>query len=365
MTGEQSNFSGFMAKPMNCDLRRSWPAFNAMGLLVLLSLAFFGLVLIAKPVNAQKKESSATQAVGNHDPKERIANRQVGLYAESNRPCQNDKQISKPLSPGDASVPKPFAYYLFLGAEAWGYPGPGPDTIIQPGDSVHVVLYGGLSFEGALTVDPHGNISLPKVGSIPVRNIRGAELQSVIESAVRRARIERVHVYADLMSLLPVGVYVTGFVDRPGHYYGDRMYGVLSYLIMAGGVDPWCGSFRSVRVIRNDRTLVSFDLYDFKIKGKVPLVRMEEGDHIVVDPVGNVFTAVGKVRNHNRFEFRSQYVTGSQVTELARPAPGVSHVSVRGIRGNQPFNTEVSIKYFQSMRIYDQDQVRFSFGLSP
>ncbi|MEM0326249.1 MAG: hypothetical protein QW733_04400, partial [Desulfurococcaceae archaeon] len=57
--------------------------------------------------------------------------------------------------------------------------------------------------------------------------VRNAELNNVIESAVRKVFKDLVGVYASLETAVPVKVFVTGFVRNPILYYLDRAGGKL------------------------------------------------------------------------------------------------------------------------------------------
>lgn len=274
------------------------------------------------------------------------------------------RQVVQPTQeppPTEYAGPTPFAYDLFTGQfSAERGLTINPDYVVKPGDQILVRMWGAQSFEGVQKVDLQGNIFLPEVGPIPVDGIRNAELQPRILSFVRRVFTERVQVYTNLLSTQPVGVFVTGAVNQPGHYAGDRTDSPLYYLDRARGIDPERGSFRNVRVIRRGRVVAVIDLYEFKTEGRMPAVQMEAGDRIVVEAIGNTFVAIDKVRNVNRFEFRAKSISGNEAIRLAQPTPRASHVSIRGLRNGRPFNTYVSLKRFRSMRVYDGDRLRFS-----
>jgi protein involved in polysaccharide export with SLBB domain len=50
-----------------------------------------------------------------------------------------------------------------------------------------------------------------------------------------------------------VGVFVSGYVHRPGLYNGTSMDSLLHYLDQAGGIDPERGSFLVVQVKRGSQ----------------------------------------------------------------------------------------------------------------
>ncbi|MFT2542688.1 polysaccharide biosynthesis/export family protein, partial [Escherichia coli] len=97
-------------------------------------------------------------------------------------------------------------------------------------------------FDGALQVDPKGNIFLPNVGPVKVAGVSNSQLNALVTSKVKEVYQSNVNVYASLLQAQPVKVYVTGFVRNPGLYGGVTSDSLLNYLIKAGGVDPERGS---------------------------------------------------------------------------------------------------------------------------
>jgi protein involved in polysaccharide export with SLBB domain len=133
--------------------------------------------------------------------------------------------------------------------------------------------------------DPQGNIFLPQVGPIKVLGIANKNLQQQVEAAVRRVFRANVYSYASLAAAQPVRIFVGGNVMRPGLYNGTSMDSLLNYLDQAGGIDPERGSFLTVQVKRGSSVRATFNLYDFLLKGQLPLLQLNDGDVIFVPPL--------------------------------------------------------------------------------
>ena len=75
-----------------------------------------------------------------------------------------------------------------------------------------------------------------------------------------------------------------GSVDFPGMYTVAGNSTILSALDMAGGPSE-NGSFRSIELKRDNRTIAEFDLYDVFIEGNINFKhRLRAGDVILVNP---------------------------------------------------------------------------------
>ena len=223
-----------------------------------------------------------------------------------------------------------FGAQLFSGAFAnAGATQFNPDYLVAGGDSLQVRLWGAFEFDSALTVDPQGNIFLPHVGPVSVRGVRNQELQGVVAAAVRRVFRANVNSYASLAAAQPVRVFVGGFVYRPGLYSGTSMDSLLHFLDQAGGIDPERGSFLNVQIKRGAQVRASVNLYDFLLKGSMPLHQLGNGDVIFVEPRQSMVKVSGLVESAKRFEFtRVAQPTVAELARLAKLDPKATHVRV-------------------------------------
>jgi protein involved in polysaccharide export with SLBB domain len=79
---------------------------------------------------------------------------------------------------------------------------------------------GAFQYDGALTVDPKGNIFLPNIGPLKVSGMTNAQLNNTVTSKIKEVYTSNVNVYASLLQAQPVKVFVTGYVRSPGLYGG-------------------------------------------------------------------------------------------------------------------------------------------------
>ncbi|MBV8043829.1 polysaccharide biosynthesis/export family protein, partial [Pluralibacter sp.] len=145
-----------------------------------------------------------------------------------------------------------FGAQLFTGATADSGAGIGfnPNYVIGLGDTIQIRLWGAFNFDGALPVDPKGNIFVPNVGPLKVNGVTNGQLNSLVTAKVKEVYQSNVNVYASLLQAQPVKVFVTGYVRNPGLYGGVASDSLLSYLSKAGGVDSERGSYVDITVKR-------------------------------------------------------------------------------------------------------------------
>jgi protein involved in polysaccharide export with SLBB domain len=203
-----------------------------------------------------------------------------------------------------------------------------PDYKLAIGDRVALRMWGAFTYEAIQPVDAQGNVFLPNVGPIRVADVRNADLNRIVQSAVRKVYRSNVGVYATLEASQPVRVYVTGYVPAPGQYAGLAAESILGYLSRAGGVDPERGSYIDVQVIRGGQDRGVFSLYDFLLDGALPPIQLQDGDSIVVGGRHNTVRVTGEVFNAYGFEFQEDSIPAIELLKLARPKPTATHVSI-------------------------------------
>jgi len=240
-----------------------------------------------------------------------------------------------------------------------------PDYLVAVGDRIHLRLWGGFTFDSVAVVDPQGNIFLPQVGPIKVLGIANKNLQQQVEAAVRRVFRANVYSYASLAAAQPVRIFVGGNVMRPGLYNGTSMDSLLNYLDQAGGIDPERGSFLTVQVKRGSSVRATFNLYDFLLKGQLPLLQLNDGDVIFVPPIANRVRVSGLVNNAKRFEFAQGSETVAQLMQLAKPQAQATHVRIARNTGTVKNTEYYPLQEANALVLQNGDELEFTADKKP
>ena len=259
-----------------------------------------------------------------------------------------------PAIPAVAAVPAPkqqldyaanissdvFGANLFTGAFAReGATQFNPEYAVAVDDKIQVRLWGAFEFDAPVTVDAQGNIFLPHAGPVPVLGVRNQDLQRLVDAAIGKVFKSNVFSYASLAAAQPVRIFVSGFVNRPGLYSGTSMDSLLHFLDQAGGIDPERGSFLNVQVKRGSQVRATINLYDFLLKGNMPLKQLANGDVIFIEPRQNTVNVKGLVSNAKRFEFSHSTLSVADLMALTKPQAVATHVRVVRNTGDT-LNTE-------------------------
>ena len=240
-----------------------------------------------------------------------------------------------------------------------------PDYVVAIGDQVQVRLWGAYNFDAVMPVDPQGNIFIPNVGPIKVIGVRNQNLQELVSAAVGRVFRSNVNAYASLAAAQPVRIFVGGNVVRPGLYSGTSMDSLLHFLDQAGGIDVDRGSFLSVQVKRGATVRANINLYDFLLRGVMPLIQLADGDVIFVQPRQKTVLVRGLAETTKRIEFSGNEQTVSDLAAIAKPLPSATHVRVVRNTGSVR-----NIEYYQMAEaarvvLRDGDELEFTADKKP
>lgn len=198
----------------------------------------------------------------------------------------------------------------------------GGDYILGPGDVLRIYIWGDPVDMGSLQstyeipVAEDGRMFFPPVGRISVWGTSIARVQDLLidQLKLRYRNFELDIVPAEVRQ---IPVFVSGFVKQPGLVTANSLWSILDVLSAAGGVSK-DGSLREVKIVRPQGT-VSVDLYDLFIFGKGNLPKIQEGDVVLVPPIGNVVAGGGEVVRPGIYELAK----GETIEDLLRFTGGV------------------------------------------
>jgi protein involved in polysaccharide export with SLBB domain len=212
----------------------------------------------------------------------------------------------------------------------------GPDYVVGPGDGLAIDLWGGVSQRFFRVVDREGRISLPEAGPVLVSGRTLGEVQQSVQQLLR-TQFRDISTDVSLSRLRTVRVYVVGDVAEPGAYDISSLSSPLNALFAAGGVTPR-GSLRALKHYRGNRLVEEVDAYDLLLRGvRVTPGRLENGDTLVVPPLGPQVTVEGMVRRPAIYELHGE-TSLEEALELAGgilPAAALQHIEVQRLEAHE------------------------------
>ena len=212
----------------------------------------------------------------------------------------------------------------------------GPEYVLGPGDGLTLDLWGGVSQRLFRSVDREGRLSLPEVGPLLVSGKTLGEVQEVVQR-ILRTQYRDVSADLSLGRLRTVRVYVVGEVVSPGAYDISSLSTPLNALFAAGGITRR-GSLRHLRHARGSQLIEEVDAYDLLLHGlRGNLKNLENGDTLLVPPVGPQVSVDGMVRRPAVYELRGETNLG-EALDLAGgvlPAAALRHIEVQRLEAHE------------------------------
>ena len=184
------------------------------------------------------------------------------------------------------------------------------DYRLGPGDEVLIDVWGASENTIRQSISPEGTIQVSGLGPVQLSGMTvkdaNAYLQrefSKIYSGISGSEPTS-QIKLTLGDIRTIQINIMGEVAVPGTYTLSSFSSVFHALYRAGGVNK-IGSLRSIKVVRNGKTIADLDVYDYLMKGKMKDdIRLQEGDVIIVNPYESLVRIAGKVKRPMFYEMK-------------------------------------------------------------
>ena len=184
------------------------------------------------------------------------------------------------------------------------------DYRLGPGDEVIIDVWGASENTIRQSISPEGTIQVSGLGPVQLSGMTvkdaNAYLQrefSKIYSGISGSEPTS-QIKLTLGDIRTIEINIMGEVAVPGTYTLSSFSSVFHALYRAGGVNK-IGSLRSIKVVRNGKTIADLDVYDYLMKGKMKDdIRLQEGDVIIVNPYESLVRIAGKVKRPMFYEMK-------------------------------------------------------------
>lgn len=225
--------------------------------------------------------------------------------ASYKRLSETDSAIKKIPPEDDEDKDDVFGSHFFSSIQTSFMPISAPNLddsyVLDFGDVLRIQLLGQKDSINSYELQRDGSINLPDIGQINLAGLSLGEASKLIKLKVSQAYIGA-DSFISLENIRDVSVLLAGDVFNPGVYTLNGSSNMLHALNVAGGIGK-LGSYRSIKLIRDDTVIETLDIYDILISGKsTSLNRLRTGDVIFVDPRKNVVTLEGAFKRPYKYE---------------------------------------------------------------
>jgi len=175
------------------------------------------------------------------------------------------------------------------------------DYKISLRDQLRVILSGSKNAVFNLNVKLDGTILFPELGAISVVGLSFQELKDKLSLLIQESYIG-VNIDISIQNLSAKKITIVGAVKKPGTYLINPFSTITSALAYSGGISE-IGSLRDIKLIRNNKEVFSFDLYDLLIKGdRSEDITIEAGDTILINAASKFVEITGAVKRPAIYE---------------------------------------------------------------
>jgi protein involved in polysaccharide export with SLBB domain len=210
------------------------------------------------------------------------------------------------------------------------------DYTIGPGDALTLYINGYAELAPQeLVVNRDGFVTLFRIGNVNVGGKSIEEVRKILLSRYSRfiptllgsgGNPAPTQLTLALGQTRQVNVYVTGQVTNPGSYSLTSLSSAFDALYQSGGPTE-VGTFREIKVIRNNKVVSTFDLYPFLTEGTLEgSIRVQDNDRISVGYYKKRVELIGNVKTPGLFEPKE----GETLSDIIGYAGGFTDVAYRG-----------------------------------
>ncbi len=180
--------------------------------------------------------------------------------------------------------------------------------VLGIGDQLQISIWGASQTTYQLNVDQNGAIQIPDLGPVYVSGMEFSSAQSLIKKRLiaiyqgMDGSSPNTYAEVSISSLRSIKVNVIGEALAPGTYTLPATASAFNALYLSGGPNE-NGSFRDIRVIRDNKTIRTIDVYDYLINANTQNnIQLREQDIIYIPTYQKRVDAAGAFKRTGLFE---------------------------------------------------------------
>jgi len=187
---------------------------------------------------------------------------------------------------------------------------PAPDQYqVGPGDELVITMWGDTELRQKDIINRDGNVYFEKVGLVSLVGLGFEEAKFVLKSrfekvysSLKEEKSATTFMEISLGKLNLINIHFLGEVNNPGVIPIHPFSTVTTGLIQAGGISK-AGSLRDIKIIREGKTIISIDYYQYFKKGNIlDNIRLQNNDVISIPIRNSTIQIDGMLKHPGIFE---------------------------------------------------------------
>ena len=239
------------------------------------------------------------------------------------------------------------------------------DYTIEPGDEITINIWGASQQTYALTVNKNGNINIPDIGPIRVSGINFSEISKTIKkrlTSIYNGMLgEKPNTFAEInvTGASPIQINIIGEAFAPGTYTIPATASAFNALYLSGGPNK-NGSFRTIRIFRDNKLYKTIDIYEYLINGKTSEnISLRNQDIIYIPTYYKRVETMGAFKRNKIFEMKSDE-DFNQLIKFAggfKPNASINGIMITRIQDDQYNLIDLKKSQFSSFQMKNGDIV--------
>lgn len=236
---------------------------------------------------------------------------------------------------------------------------------LGPGDEVIIDIWGASQTTIREIISPDGSIQVENLGPVYLNGMTVKDANVYLQGEFSKiysgisGKEPNSQIKLTLGQIRTIQVNIMGEVKTPGTYTLSSFASVFHALYQAGGVSE-IGSLRDIKVYRENKQVVTLDIYEYIMEGKMTGdVRLMDADVIVVSPYNCLVNLVGKVKRPMYYEMKDTESLGTLLKYSGGFTGDAYKKNVRVIRKSGREHQIYSVEEFDFnvFKVMDSDSV--------
>ncbi|MCA0234359.1 MAG: SLBB domain-containing protein [Bacteroidetes bacterium] len=216
---------------------------------------------------------------------------------------------------------------------------------LGPDDELVIDIFGNASDSYRLKVSPEGTVKVLNLAPVYVSGLTVEEAKERLVSRLRQAYSGLnsgggTYAVVNLGNIRSIRVSIIGEVVKPGSYTVSSLATAFNALYLCGGPDSM-GTYRNIRVLRNNKVVRTIDLYQFLLTGEqADNILLQDQDIIQVPFFTNRIELDGEIKRPAIYEIKEN----ESLEQLLQFSGGFTSMAYKAyVTGRRPTDREIEV----------------------
>ena len=199
-------------------------------------------------------------------------------------------------------------------------------------------------------------MNFDSLGAIKIAGVKNKDLNHFLKKSLQTIYHDNFEIYSYVETPTQVALYLAGSVNKPGLYDGYPTDSLLTYIDRAGGINNK-GSYRNIHLIRNNKVIEVFDLYDFILKGSLKDRMFKDSDTLFV-PHKQIELFIQKEGDDLfSLEMTQESLSGQHLLDIVSSQGEITDLTLSRQENNKLISQSLTVEQFANQELSHRDTI--------